>query len=108
MLNWRLENCAIGVCRLNEEPEFIKVLHEEVQARGLVLKDVKACAWNIYSRLLAPWCDRDEAIVISEMDFTAEEYAALITFMKVQRKWGYGLSWEEVSGKDCEGNVEGL
>ena len=108
MVTIKLENCATGVCQLVQEPEFTKVLHDEVQDRGLVLEDVADCAWDIYSDLLAPWCDRDEAIVISKMDFTAEEYAALITFMKVQSKWDYALSWEEVSGKDCEGNVEGL
>ena len=108
MLNWKLENCATGVCRLNEEPEFIKVLHEEVQARGLALEDVEPWVVRVYSSLLDPWCDRNKTIVINKMDFTAEEYAALITFMKVQSKWDYALSWrEEVLEKACEGNVEG-
>ena len=97
-----------GIYELADQPEFTKVLHEEVQARGLVLEDLDACVRDVYSSLLAPWCDCDKPIVISKMDFTAEEYAALITFMKVQSKWQYAFSWrEEISGKACEGNVEG-
>jgi len=97
-----------GIYQLGDQPEFTKVLHEEVQARGLVLEDVADRVVEIYFGLLAPWRDCDEDIVISEMDFTAEEYAALITYMKVQSKWDYALSWrEEVSGKACEGNAEG-
>jgi len=104
----KLEDCETGVCRLVDQPEFTKVLHEEVQARGLVLEDLDACVRDVYSSLLAPWCDCDKPIVISKMDFTAEEYAALITFMKVQSKWDYALSWrEEVLENACEGNVEG-
>jgi len=78
-----------------------------VQARGLVLEDVAACVRTVYFGIL-PRPDRHKTIVISDMDFTAEERAALITFMKVQSKWQYALSWrEEISGKACEGNVEG-
>ena len=96
------------IYQLANQPEFTKVFHEEAQARGLVLEDVERCVVGVYFSLLGPWCDRDKTVVINKMDFTAEEYAALITFMKVQSKWDYALSWEEVSGKDCEGNVEGL
>jgi len=96
-----------GIYELADQPEFTKVLHEEVQARGLVLEDVAACVKSIYFGLLFPWCKRRKTIIISDTDFTAEEYAALITFMKVQSKWKYPLSWkEEVSEKSCEGNVE--
>ena len=42
------------IYELADQPEFTKVLHEEVQARGLVLKDVVACARSIYFGLLAP------------------------------------------------------
>ena len=96
------------IYELADQPEFTKVLHEEVQARGLVLKDVVACARSIYFGLLAPWYSLDKTIVISDTDFTAEAHAALITFMKVQSKWKHALSWkEEVSEKACEGRVEG-
>ena len=97
-----------GIYQLADSPEFTKVLHEEVQARGLALEDVEPWVVRVYSSLLDPWCDRNKTIVINKMDFTAEEYAALITFMKVQSKWDYALSWrEEVLEKACEGNVEG-
>jgi len=96
-----------GLDALIELPEFTKALHEEVQARGLVLEDVTTCAKSIYFRLLYHKYDLDKTIVISDVDFTAEERAALITFMKVQSKWPvWALPWrEEVSGKLDKWNV---
>ncbi|PUU84084.1 hypothetical protein B9Z19DRAFT_1060494 [Tuber borchii] len=111
----KLENLAewvanheVATIQLTSNPQFTKVLHEEVQARRLVLEDVATCVHEIYFRLLSPWRCRDKTVVISETDFTAEEYAALITFMKVQSKWQYPLSWrEDVSGEACEEDTEG-
>jgi len=103
-------NHEAGLYELAEQPEFTKVLHEEVQARGLVREDVAARARSIYFDLLppSPSCDRDETIVIRDVDFTAEERAALVTFMKVQSKWVCASPWrEDISGKAREGNVEG-
>ena len=97
----------VGLDALIELPEFTKALHEEVQARGLVLEDVSTCAKSIYFRLLYHKYDLDKTIVISDMDFTAEERAALVTFMRVQSKWRIQeLPWrEEVSGKLDKWNV---
>ncbi|PUU78410.1 hypothetical protein B9Z19DRAFT_1126746 [Tuber borchii] len=101
LVSW-LNNHELGLYRLSKEPEFTKVLHEEVEARGLVLEDVAACVMKIYWDLLPPppSYDRNETIVIRDVDFTPEQRAALVTFMKVQDKWEYPRSWrEEISGK---------
>ena len=106
-------NHEAGLYRLGEHPGFTQVLHEEVQARGLVFEDVAACVKSIYWNLLppSPSCDLNETIVIRDVDFTPEQRAALVTFMKVQSKWLRELapSWrEDISGeKAYEGNVEG-
>ena len=108
LVPWGMDHEA-GLYELAEQPEFTKVLHEEVQARGLVYEDVAACVRSIYFTRLLPSCNRDETIVIRDVDFTAEERAALITFMKVQSKWACASPWrEDISGKAREGNVEGL
>ncbi|PUU84085.1 hypothetical protein B9Z19DRAFT_1164200 [Tuber borchii] len=98
----------IAIAQLTQQREFTKVLHKEVKARGLVLKDVEICVQEIYDRLLHPWRLGDKTLVISDKHFTAEEYAALITFMKVQSKWQRPLSWrEDVSGEACEEDTKG-
>ena len=111
LVSWGMNDEA-GLYELTEQPEFTKVLHEEVQARGLVLEDVAARVRSIYWNLLhhSPSCDLNEAIVIRDVDFTPEQRAVLVTFMKVQSKWLRELapSWrEDISGKAREGNVEG-
>jgi len=109
-LVWWGCNHELGLYRLSDHPEFTKVLHEEVKARGLVLEDVAACVLQIYWDLLPPpiECDYKETIVIRDVDFTAEQRAALVTFMKVGSKWSSRSSWrEEISGKAREGDVEG-
>ena len=105
-----MDNHELGLYQLSKQPEFTKVLHEEVEARGLVLKDVATCVEDIYWDLLppSPSYDPNETIVIRDVDFTAEQRAALVTFMKVQSKWESPRSWrEEISGKASEGNEEG-
>ena len=109
MVSW-IDNHELGLYQPSKQPEFTKVLHEEVQARGLVLEDVAACVMEIYWDLLPPpvECDCKETIVIRDVDFTPEQRAALVTFMKVRSKWPSPSSWrEEISGKAREGNVEG-
>ncbi|PUU72404.1 hypothetical protein B9Z19DRAFT_1197583 [Tuber borchii] len=104
-------NHELGLYELSRHPEFTKVLREEVEARGLVLEDVDTCVREIYWDLLPspPSYDRDETIVIRDVDFTAEQRAALVTFMKVLDKWEFPWSWrEEISGKAREENAEGL
>ena len=109
LVSWG-NNHELGLYQLSEQPEFTKVLHEEVEARGLVLEDVVECVTSIYWDLLPPppSYDRNDTIVIRDVDFTAEQRAALVTFMKVQSKWQCPRSWrEDISGKAREGNVEG-
>ena len=118
LVPWEM-NHEEGLYKIAEQPEFTQVLHEEVQARGLVFADVAACVRSTHRDLLppspfplppSPSCDLDETIVIKDLDFTAEERAALVTFMKVQSKWLRELapSWrEDISGKAYERNVEG-
>ena len=109
LVSW-MNNHELGLYQLSKHPEFTKVLHEEVQARGLVFEDVDECVMKIYWDLLPPpvECDYKETIVIRDVDFTPEQRAALVTFMKVRSKWSWPSSWrEEISGKAREGNVEG-
>jgi len=87
---------------------FTEILHKEAQARGLVLADVAAYVEPLYYDLLPPGYDREETIVIGDINFTAKERAVLITFMKLQSKWSNSFSWrEELSGRAGEGNVQG-
>lgn len=96
-----------GLCRLIGEPEFIEIIRQEAQARGLVFNDIDVSARDIYSNLL-PCLYCDETVVIRDTDFTEKERAALITFMKMQSKWPDAIPWrEDVSGKADEGNVQG-
>ena len=109
-LLWWGNGHELGLYALCRQPEFTKVLREEVETRGLVFKDVDECVRSIYWDLLPPppSYDRNETIVIRDVDFTPEQRAALVTFMKVQSKWSCPSSWrEEISGKACEANVEG-
>ncbi|KAG0642237.1 hypothetical protein HOY80DRAFT_998693 [Tuber brumale] len=77
--------------------EFTCILHDAVKERELVLSDVQSCIQDlakvVLNRPLQP--SSDWTIVLKEAEYNANEYVALIGFLKTQDGWYPSLSWKE-------------
>ena len=74
---------------------FEEIMKEVVASKRLVLGDVRACVKCLYEEVFKYADENTGQITIREKDFTANKYAALITFFKLQDKWSYSLVWRE-------------
>ena len=81
---------------LAEKPGFKKIFTEEVEKRKLVPKDVNASLYGIYGQASKHAHGNHEPIMLREGDFTAGEIVVLISFFRLQEKWGNALKWEVV------------
>jgi hypothetical protein len=72
-VQWQLDTIA-------KLDEFKRILHEEVERRGLRLEDVEACISSLYSKVSA----HKKAI-------TSSEVAAIASYLRLLREWGFYL-----------------
>ena len=77
---------------------FDKIVEEEATARGLVKDEVLECCKHIYHEASKHADANDETITIRKMDYTSNELAALVSFMKLQASWSEPLTWKEEEG----------
>jgi len=84
-----------GLSALAKTEAFTEVLQKEVAVRNLVLEDVSPSIDFVYRKALRHASGNDSVITLYEVDYTANECAALAAFLTVQSKWPYGLEWKE-------------
>ncbi|PUU73731.1 hypothetical protein B9Z19DRAFT_1134546 [Tuber borchii] len=84
-----------GLNELSKTPEFIQILQEEVTASRLQLEAVTACIPSIYYEASKRAIWNDIIITVYEGDHTAEQRAVLVAFLRMQRRWPFGLEWRE-------------
>jgi len=93
-----------GLDLLAQEHEFTKVLYKEVERRGLCFKDVMVCVHRLHSEVFDRFNDAGNEenfgsfIFVRDDKFSDNERAALVSFLKVQSRWGNPVNWEEVTG----------
>jgi len=85
-----------GLNALAKTEAFTNILHKEVATRNLVFKDVRLCIGSLYRKTLKLASGNDLLIItLYNQDYTANEFAALTTFLKLKSEWGHGPSWKE-------------
>jgi len=88
-----------GLDKLAQLHEFTGVLHKEVQARNLDVKDVMACFDHFYKKVSNRTNGNDDtfndSIIVRATKFTDNERAALVTLLKIQSNWPHPLKWRE-------------
>ncbi|CUS09337.1 unnamed protein product [Tuber aestivum] len=85
----------VGLCALADRDDFAVLVRQEVLARGLVLRDVMGCAHTLYKVSERASGNDDSKIIIRASEFTSDERAAMVTFMKLQGGWRRALDWVE-------------
>ncbi|KAG0635946.1 hypothetical protein HOY80DRAFT_979736 [Tuber brumale] len=85
-----------GLDELAKTTVFQEFLAEEIATRHLVDKDVNRCAAVVYHEASKHKHGNTSIITIYQEDHTANECAALATFLRVQDGWPGGLEWREV------------
>ena len=87
-----------GLDKLAQEGEFTAILHKEVEARRLEVKDVMACVDDLYEMVSNRTNGNDDAfhnmIIVRAGQFNSNELAALVIFLKVQSNWPNPLNWK--------------
>ena len=89
-----------GLNALAKTSEFTQLLQEEVTTHRLVLEDVVPCIQSIHydaSRRISA-NDNDHVITIYTEDHTMAERVVLVTFLRMQGRWPYGLEWRGEKG----------
>ncbi|CUS08684.1 unnamed protein product [Tuber aestivum] len=102
-LNKRITSSAgvqKGLIELAGKEEFIKIVQQEVQDRGLNLEDVIACVPGIYDEVSNRPHDNYSKIVLWAREYTPNQVAALVGFLKMQSKWPHALDWREDRNRD--------
>ncbi|CUS07026.1 unnamed protein product [Tuber aestivum] len=84
-----------GLDEIAETGDFIAVRDKVVQERGLERERVIACIHSIYHEVSKHAHGNDGTIVVRAIDFTPNERAALVTFLKLQSTWKNPLVWQE-------------
>jgi len=87
-----------GLNALAKTSEFTRILQEELAVRHLVVEDVTPCIKNIHydaSRCISAHDNDDDEITVYSKDYTIAECAILVTFLRIQGRWPYGLEWWE-------------
>jgi len=85
-----------GLNALAKTEAFTNILHKEVATRNLVFEDVSPCIGSLYSKTLKHANGNDFlTIILRNQDYTANECAALATFLKVKDEWGHWPDWAE-------------
>ena len=85
-----------GLSILARRREFTAILHQEVEARKLGVRNVMASIDDLYYFPSYFIKGNDGAIIIvKETKFTDEERAALVCFLKLQGSWPCPLAWKE-------------
>jgi len=78
--------------------EFTAIIHKEVEARRLEVKDVMACIGGLYEKVSNRTNGNDNAshnmIIVRAAQFNSNELAALVIFLKVQSNWPNPLNWK--------------
>ncbi|KAG0637883.1 hypothetical protein HOY80DRAFT_1049931 [Tuber brumale] len=86
-----------GLNALAKQSEFTRILRNEVKVRRLVLHNVRSTIQHLFQEVLRhpqrPCSTR--TIVIRKAEYNANEYVALVAFLKMQNGWYPSLSWEE-------------
>jgi len=89
-----------GLNALAKTEAFTNILHKEVATRNLVFKDVRPCINFLYRKTLQRAHGNDLlTIILYSQDYTANECAALATFLKVKDEWRNGPKWREEGGR---------
>ncbi|CUS08682.1 unnamed protein product [Tuber aestivum] len=89
-----------GLIELAGKEEFIRIVQQEVRDRGLNLEDVIACVPGIYDEVCNRPHDNYCMVVLWALEYTPNQVAALVGFLKMQSEWPYSLDWRE----DEDGN----
>jgi len=88
-----------GLDKLAKLPEFTAALYREVQARNLAIKDVMACVDNLYRKVYDQMKGNDDIFIniiyVRPTQFSENERAAIVTFLKVQDNWINPIYWRE-------------
>ncbi|CUS09335.1 unnamed protein product [Tuber aestivum] len=79
---------------------FDAVLQKEVQTHRLVRERVMDCVHNIYHEVSKHAHGNDGMILVRAIDFTRNERAALVAFLRLQSTWKNPLSWQEIELSD--------
>ena len=93
-----------GLDKLAQEGEFTAILHIEVEARKLEVKDVMACIDDLYETVSNRTNGNDNdfrhMVIVRADQFNSNELAALVIFLMVQSYWPNPLNWK-VSNRGC-------
>jgi len=79
--------------KLAERADFKAILQEEVERRNLVFTDVQDCVAGIYGVVSKHPHGSTATIWLNENVFTPRELVVLISFFRLQDKWGHALKW---------------
>ncbi|KAG0634866.1 hypothetical protein HOY80DRAFT_1053582 [Tuber brumale] len=85
-----------GLNEIANTEAFSKVLKKELATRNLLEMDVKRCIAVLYHEASKHAHGNNGKITIYYKDHVENEWAALVTFFKVQSGWKDCLKWEEV------------
>jgi len=84
-----------GLNALAKTEAFTNILHKEVATRNLVFEDVGPCIGSLYRKTRLARGNDPLTIILYSQDYTANECAALATFLKVKDEWGHWPGWKE-------------
>src|SRR4051794_35515512 len=73
--------------------EFVILLRNEGEARGLRLLDVWTCVGDLYHEVSKHARGNDGCIALHEEHYTSDGFAVLVAYFKVQDKWTQPLQW---------------
>ena len=74
---------------------FDVIVTAEIASRELVKEDVLQCSRCIYHKVSKHAYGNDGTITIRKKDYTSNEIAVLVSFMKLQATWSEPLVWKE-------------
>ncbi|PWW80046.1 hypothetical protein C7212DRAFT_308165 [Tuber magnatum] len=97
-----VDNMQDGLNRIYRLHEFMVILRQELAIRNLREKDVLRCLAHLYHRVSVYAHGNEGIITVSSADYAVSERAAIISLLKIQRKWGGTLEWQEVTDKGRE------
>lgn len=84
---------------LAQLPDFAAIAEEEAGERGLDLDDILRSAQDLYHAVSKHAHGNDGIILVRTHEYSPEECAALVAYLRLQDGWSCPLAWEETREK---------
>src|SRR5437868_13517907 len=94
-----------GLNLLSKKPEFQEILKSEVKRRCLIPEQVANCVPTLYHTVSKYAHGNDSTIILKAADYAVNEFAALVTFFKLQNTWTDALAWRTEPKEGIEGGI---